>query len=161
MPQHEEPYTYDIHMVLTQARTLQGSIHLRCLVQANVQKLCGTHQGLGERKMGSYCLMEMQRQCYMIFAGAGFSDERRGLASPNANRTSRCGSIGYSACLSYRKAWAPSPSSHKPGMLVHIHSPSEVKTGGLEAQDHPPPHSEFQASLGYMRPCLKKRNQYT
>ena len=32
-------------------------------------------------------------------------------------------------------------------------SPWEVKEGGLEVQDHPGLHSDFQASLSYMQRC--------
>lgn len=34
----------------------------------------------------------------------------------------------------------------------------EVEAGDSEAQGHPQPYSEFEASLDYARLCLKKKN---
>ena len=44
--------------------------------------------------------------------------------------------------------------------MVHICHPStwEMEAGGSGVQGHPWLHSEFEASLGYMRPCLKTIN---
>lgn len=37
----------------------------------------------------------------------------------------------------------------------------ELEAGGLEAQGHPLLHSEFQASLGHMRPCFQNQPNKT
>lgn len=41
---------------------------------------------------------------------------------------------------------------------MHVCYPNtpEVEAGGSEVQDHPQLHSHLEASLGYMRPCLKR-----
>lgn len=43
-------------------------------------------------------------------------------------------------------------------MLVHICNQNtwEVEAGGSEVQGHPWLHSEFEASLGYVRLCFKQ-----
>lgn len=48
---------------------------------------------------------------------------------------------------------------HKLGLMVHGCNPStkELETGGLGVVHKPQLHSKFKASVGYMRPCLKKR----
>lgn len=46
-------------------------------------------------------------------------------------------------------------------MLEHNHNPStgEVEVGGSEVQSHPWLYCEFEASLGYVRPNLKKKKK--
>lgn len=39
--------------------------------------------------------------------------------------------------------------------LAYNPSTGEVEAGRSGVQDQPQPHSEFKASLAYMRPCLK------
>ena len=45
--------------------------------------------------------------------------------------------------------------------MAHIYNPKtwEVETGRSEIQGHLCSHSKFQASLGYMNPCLNKQNR--
>ena len=57
---------------------------------------------------------------------------------------------------------APGPGSHpptpyRPSVVVHTCHPSDWEDGPSQ------PHlfSEFQASLGYLRPCLKEKNDLT
>lgn len=38
-------------------------------------------------------------------------------------------------------------------------SKGEVKTGGLEVQDHPTLHSKFKVNPEYVRPCLKRKRK--
>lgn len=46
------------------------------------------------------------------------------------------------------------PALHKPGLVVHARNPSTLdgEASKSEVHDHPQLHSEFEASLGYMRP---------
>lgn len=47
----------------------------------------------------------------------------------------------------------------KPGVVVaHTSNPNiqEMEAGRAGGQGHPPPHTKFEASMGYMRPCLTK-----
>lgn len=57
-------------------------------------------------------------------------------------------SLRQSTCLAWTKPWVPSLAVHKPGLVAHICKLNTREDG------------EFEASLDYMRPCLKKtRNQ--
>lgn len=59
------------------------------------------------------------------------------------------------------KAQVWSPELHKQEMVVHAYNPStgKVEAGKSEVQGHPPPHSEFTASLGHIGPCLKNKQK--
>lgn len=76
--------------------------------------------------------------------------ERCGEAGRRGNAAVRAGS-GRSE-RDQRKSRGPSRAC-----VVRICHPNpwEVKTGGPEGQSHPRLGNEFEASLGYLRPCLR------
>lgn len=47
--------------------------------------------------------------------------------------------------------------------MVHVCHPNtqEAEAEGSEVQGQPWLHSEFEVTLGYMRPCLKKKKKIT
>jgi hypothetical protein len=48
---------------------------------------------------------------------------------------------------------------YKLGIVIHTWNSSthEMEAGVLEVQGHPRLHSEFRVSLGYRRPCSKRK----
>lgn len=62
------------------------------------------------------------------------------------------------ACLPYQSPGFELPELCKPGMLMRAYYPStqEMEAGRLGVQDPPQLHSEFEASLGCMTPCLEE-----
>lgn len=60
-------------------------------------------------------------------------------------------------CLAYMK----SPTSNKLNVAAPAHNPStwEVEKGGLKVQGRPWAFTQFESSLGYLTPCLKKQNK--
>lgn len=61
-------------------------------------------------------------------------------------------------CLAYQSPGFKLPELCKPGVLTHAYDPStqEMEARRLGVQDHPQLHSEFEATLGYMTPCLEE-----
>lgn len=57
--------------------------------------------------------------------------------------------------------WVPLPTRHKAGGAVHTCDPSTrgPEAGGSGVCSHPWLHIRFEASLGYMRPCQKRRKE--
>lgn len=62
----------------------------------------------------------------------------------------------WAACRICTKPGVESPAPCKLGMVVLVYNPSawEVEAGGPEGQSHP---LYNKVSLGFMRPCLQKR----
>lgn len=58
--------------------------------------------------------------------------------------------------------WIWSPVVHKPGMVVHALNPrtQNVEVAGLEVPGHPWLCTEFETSMGYVKPCRKKTKQF-
>lgn len=50
------------------------------------------------------------------------------------------------------------PALHEPGLVVHTcnSKTQELEAGESEIQEHIELHNESEASLGYMKPCLKQ-----
>ena len=68
-----------------------------------------------------------------------------------------CGSFDSVETL-HIKPWAPSAAVDKTDHAdTHPSQDLEVETEGSEIQDLPQLHSKSVASLGYMRPCLRKK----
>lgn len=69
--------------------------------------------------------------------------------------------LGYSsvqnACLTYpNPGFVPKPAM---GRYNCKNSTQEMEAGGVEVQGHPQPYNKFEATLGYVRPCLKQQQQ--
>lgn len=62
------------------------------------------------------------------------------------------------ACLAHQSPGFELPELCKPSMLTCAYDPStqEMKAGRLGVRDPPQLHSEFEASLGCMTPCLEE-----
>lgn len=58
------------------------------------------------------------------------------------------------------KPWVQSPAQHRLGATVHTCGPSlpVVEARRSQIQSHRWLHSEYEASLSYMRPCVKTNN---
>lgn len=69
--------------------------------------------------------------------------------------------VWRNACLARTKLWVLSLSPHKPAVRAHASNPSalEVQAGGLEVQGHSWLYIQFEASLGYTRPCLNEEEE--
>lgn len=64
-------------------------------------------------------------------------------------------------CFPYAEPWVRSPDLRKLDAVVHACNSNtpEAEAGGSETQGHPQLHSYLEVSLGYMRPCFKKRGE--
>lgn len=69
----------------------------------------------------------------------------------------------WNACLACMGPWVRVLVPTKPGMVRHACNQSilEVEAERSKAQNHPQLVIEFEVSLSYMRPCLRKKKSFS
>lgn len=110
-------------------------------------------QNIGRRRPGRACYgLQVTGQRFVLKASHGTGQWSSASVTRELWLRLRVKSLAHT-----HKALVSIPSTaSKPCMVAHSHYSSiqEVEAGGLPFQGHSQLHSEFKASLGYLRPCL-------